>query len=349
MKHNATIENKNSLGFFVNNLLFSSISEAEAYCDEMGIHSNEIVHNPERAKKYAITILPLLYELKRQLDNRYETLYQKAKQMNKEVEVLTASSEKLLMVMVNREIANDHLLEIIGTMQGHSVCCSKLLERILNYERIARNQESPVNCTLDPYTQKVLEVENMTNEAQRLNDFTKYMTGIVNPIFTDWLTDNGFFKAPASTKYHGAYEGGLYDHSKAVAVVLADLTGRLTLKWERPESPLIIGMFHDLCKIDAYTKVVDMEGTQYFGGAEAQGGETHFECAEPILKGHGDKSIMLLSQFMTLTHEEMLCIRFHMGAYNRDDWDGFGRAISENVNVLYTHTADMVASKVKGV
>lgn len=189
----------------------------------------------------------------------------------------------------------------------------------------------------------------MTNEAKRLNDFTKYMTGIVTPDFTDWLTDNGFFTAPASTKYHGAYEGGLYDHSKAVAMTLSDLTGRLSLRWERPESPLIIGMFHDLCKIDAYTEVVDDEGVIYFGEDEAGNRQTHFEHAQPLLKGHGEKSIMLLSQFITLTREEVLCIRFHMGAYIREDWDGFGGAITENVNVLYTHTADMIASKVKGV
>ena len=31
------------------------------------------------------------------------------------------------------------------------------------------------------------------------------------------LTESGFFTAPASTKYHGAYEGGLFDHSYNVA------------------------------------------------------------------------------------------------------------------------------------
>ena len=187
------------------------------------------------------------------------------------------------------------------------------------------------------------------NEAQRLNDFNSYMKGIVSPDFIAWLTDNGFFKAPASTKYHGAYEGGLYDHSKAVAVVLEDLTGRLTLKWERPESPRIIGMFHDLCKIDEYQKVVDQEGLSYFGGAELQKEEAHFERAASLLHGHGDKSLILLSRFLPVTYEELLCIRFHMGAYERDDWDGYDQAIKETVNVLYTHTADMVASKVKGV
>jgi hypothetical protein len=81
--------------------------------------------------------------------------------------------------------------------------------------------------------------------------------------------------------------------------------------------------------------------------AEVKGEEAHFEhAADVLLKGHGDKSIMLLSQFMTLTEEEILCIRYHMGAYNRDDWEGYDRAIRKYQTVLWTHTADMYASKV---
>ena len=83
------------------------------------------------------------------------------------------------------------------------------------------------------------------------------------------------------------------------------------------------------------------------GTGEVKGEEAHFEHSNDyILKGHGDKSIMLLSQFMTLTEEEILCIRYHMGAYNRDDWEGFDKAIRKYPNVLFTHTADMYASKV---
>ena len=67
----------------------------------------------------------------------------------------------------------------------------------------------------------------------------------------------------------------------------------------------------------------------------------------PVFAGHGDKSVMMLSQVITLTEEEMLCIRFHMGAYITDDWDSFDRAIRKYQSVLFTHTADMYASKVQ--
>lgn len=38
------------------------------------------------------------------------------------------------------------------------------------------------------------------------------LAGIVKDDFLKWLGENGFFNAPASTKYHGNYAGGLFDH-----------------------------------------------------------------------------------------------------------------------------------------
>ena len=90
----------------------------------------------------------------------------------------------------------------------------------------------------------------MLTHEQRLKWFKKHFENLpdYNRILA-YLIDNGFFIAPASTKYHGNYAGGLFDHSMNVAEVLADLTEKLSLHWERPESPWIIGFFHDLCKI----------------------------------------------------------------------------------------------------
>lgn len=158
-------------------------------------------------------------------------------------------------------------------------------------------------------------------------------TGKISQSFYDWLIANGFTTAPASTKYHGAFRGGLYEHSCNVTRELLHLTDRLDLEWQRPESPWVVGMFHDLCKIDAYKVKID------------EFGWIHNE--DVVIKGHGDKSVMLLSQFMQLTEEEILCILYHMGAYETDNWKQFDLAIKKYPNVLYTHTADMLASKLK--
>ncbi len=189
------------------------------------------------------------------------------------------------------------------------------------------------------------------NEAQRLAEFSSIMNDVgISVEFTNWLIENGFFTAPASSKYHGAVEGGLYEHSKMVTEALVDMTMKLGLHWQRSESPIIIGMFHDLCKIDQYKKVIDKPGVQMFGSDDLKGEESHYEYnEETLLKGHGEKSVMLLAQWMELTEEEILCIRYQMGAYMTDDWKEFDRAIRKYATVLYTHTADMIASKVKGV
>lgn len=147
----------------------------------------------------------------------------------------------------------------------------------------------------------------------------------------------GFFTAPASTKYHGAYEGGLFDHSLEVAKQLINLTDKLGLEWASPNSPIVVGLFHDLCKCDNYVWDIETDSYKY--------------NPEIILPGHGEKSVIMLQKLIPLTDEEIACIRWHMGAYEKDPkmWEYYGRAIENYPNVLYTHTADMIASKIIGV
>ena len=146
----------------------------------------------------------------------------------------------------------------------------------------------------------------------------------------------GFFTAPASTHYHGAYKGGLCDHSLAVTRQLLKLTESNNLFWDRKESPLIVGLFHDLCKCDQY---------------RYDKFENEYEFVEKtMVKGHGEKSVLLASTLVQLTMEEALCIRYHMGAFaGKEEWDGFTKAVQKYHNVLWTHQADMIATNVEGV
>lgn len=160
-------------------------------------------------------------------------------------------------------------------------------------------------------------------------------TPIVSAEFLDWLIAVGFFTKPAAIKYHGNYTGGLFEHSLAVTESLINITEGMGLKWQNERSPYIVGMFHDLCKTDDYINEAAVLEPQVWNYNK-----------EKILKGHGDKSVMLLSQFVNLTEEELFCIRFHMGAYETDDWNAYDKAIKKYETVLWTHTADMYASKV---
>ena len=192
------------------------------------------------------------------------------------------------------------------------------------------------------------------SEEERIEHFLMACEGgqfKPSELFEKWLFNCGFFTAPASTKYHGAYKGGLFDHSYTVCGRLQQLTKDNNLKWQRPESPLIVGMFHDVCKYDQYIPIVESEyvsnGKDKLVQADViKGYEFN---TNTVLKGHGSKSVMILSQFINLTEEEMLCIRYHMGPYEKEEWAEFDKAIRKYPNVLWTHLADMLASKVDDV
>lgn len=193
-------------------------------------------------------------------------------------------------------------------------------------------------------------------QKSEVSDFLDMMklpdgTPLVPVDMIDWLITNGWFAAPASTKYHGNREGGLLEHSASVMKFLVQLTEDNHLIWRNARSPYIVGMFHDLCKIDQYRlissePVLKADGKVFSGSFTAQ----YEYNPNTLLKGHGDKSVMLLSQFYTLTEEEIMCIRYHMGAFtDKDEWNDYTRAVSFYPNVLWTHQADMLASHGMGV
>lgn len=197
-------------------------------------------------------------------------------------------------------------------------------------------------------------IKTTMTDRERINQFLNAMklkdgSPILTISLCDWLVEQGFFMKPAAIKHHGNYTGGLFDHSFEVMITLVEMTESLGLKWSRPESPYIVGMFHDLCKMDDYVDE-NAEGIVMMGTGSPISNDPEWTYnSNRILKGHGDKSVMMLSQFMTLTEEEIMCIRFHMGAYETDSWNEYDAAIRKYQNVLWTHTADMYASKVKGV
>lgn len=173
---------------------------------------------------------------------------------------------------------------------------------------------------------------------ERIKKYEEFMRRGGLYYHTNVLDELGFFTAPASTKYHGAYEGGLFDHSLETAKALVELTKKLGLKWKNSSSPYIVGLYHDLCKCDNY--VIDIETGKYIYNPDI------------IIPGHGEKSVIMLQRFINdLTDEEIACIRWHMGAYETDTkmWNYYGKAIEKYPNVLYTHTADMIASKIVGI
>ena len=161
----------------------------------------------------------------------------------------------------------------------------------------------------------------MTNKERFKEIFTTLIKREGADKLYDYLASTSdFFSAPASTRFHGAYEGGLLEHSLNVYDCLCDYLNRTRVKdmygMEYPaESVAIAALLHDVCKIGCYKK-----GTRNVKDANGfwQTVPT-YEFDDKLPYGHGEKSVYIISSYMKLTREEAFAIRYHMGFSGTDD------------------------------
>ena len=163
----------------------------------------------------------------------------------------------------------------------------------------------------------------------------------------DYLENKSdFFTAPASARYHGAYEGGLCDHSLNVYHCLVDYLSRDRVQELYgldfpPESVAIAALLHDLCKIGCYkpgTRNVKNDATGQWEKVR-----TYF-YEDPLPYGHGEKSVYIISGFMKLTRQEAMAIRWHMGFSGNEDERLVGQALEKYPLAVALSVADMEAT-----
>ena len=154
-----------------------------------------------------------------------------------------------------------------------------------------------------------------------------------------------FFTAPASTRFHGAYPGGLVAHSVNVYECLRDYLARPRVRdvyrLEYPEETVaVVGLLHDVCKINCYHP-----GKRNVKGEDGVWRSVDtFEYDDPMPYGHGEKSVYILSGFLRLTREEAFAIRYHMGFAGTEDSRNVGAAFEKFPLGFALNTADMEAS-----
>ena len=166
----------------------------------------------------------------------------------------------------------------------------------------------------------------------------------------DWLLNKSdFFTAPASTKFHSAYEGGLCEHSVKCYYRFAQ---NLQNEYEEvgaesvisAESVAIIALLHDVCKTNFYK-------TEY-RNAKNEFGEwvkvPYYTVDDQIPYGHGEKSVYMISGFMRLTREEAMAINWHMGGWDARVMGGSSSALSNAFykykNAFLFHISDAQAT-----
>ena len=137
-----------------------------------------------------------------------------------------------------------------------------------------------------------------------------------------------FFTAPASTRYHGAYEGGLLEHSLNVYDCLCDYMARPRVRETygitySDESIAIAALLHDLCKINFYK-------TSFRNVKDETGrwnSVPYYTIEDSLPYGHGEKSVYIASGYMKLTRDEAFAIRYHMGFSGPEDNGTVGQAL----------------------
>ncbi|MCA5576594.1 HD domain-containing protein [Enterocloster clostridioformis] len=169
--------------------------------------------------------------------------------------------------------------------------------------------------------------------------FIMILAAVERPGITDllgWLETTDFYTAPASTKYHGAYKGGLLEHSLNVYERLLKLAAGYDL-----DSIAIVGLLHDLCKAEFYK-----ESTR--NQKDEQGKWQQVPCYtfnDQFPAGHGEKSVMLIMRFIRLTDEEIMAINWHMGGFDiRAHGYGLQEAWGKYPLAVMAHIADLEAT-----
>lgn len=152
-----------------------------------------------------------------------------------------------------------------------------------------------------------------------------------------WLEKTDFFDAPASTKFHSAYEGGLCEHSlKVYDRFLKNIQNEYTENWQDKislESITLIALLHDICKVDFYK--VDYKNVKVDGIWQQQ---PFYVIEDNLPYGHGEKSVYIINGFIKLTREEAMVINWHMGAFD-DRVKGGSYALS---NVFYMYPTALI-------
>ena len=163
----------------------------------------------------------------------------------------------------------------------------------------------------------------------------------------EYLTSSksDFFTAPASTRYHSAYAGGLAQHSLNVYQCMKDYMARERVAQvygltASEETIAVTALLHDICKVNFYK-------TDYRNSKNDQGvweKVPYYTIDDKLPYGHGEKSVYIISGFMRLSRDESFAIRYHMGFSGNEDKNSVGRAFELFPLAFALSTADMEAS-----
>ena len=184
----------------------------------------------------------------------------------------------------------------------------------------------------------------MDQREEFLSIFSQHVTRPGADKLLAWLDTTDFFRAPASTRFHGACAGGLLMHSLNVYHCLRE---HYFEPGDSEESFALCALLHDVCKANFYkpgTRNVKNEATGQWEKVPT------FTIEDAFPYGHGEKSVFLIERFMKLKVEEAVAIRWHMGGFDdaaRGGCFAISQAYDQYPLAVKLHLADLEATYLK--
>lgn len=178
------------------------------------------------------------------------------------------------------------------------------------------------------------------------NLFNKYIKREGADKLLAYIKTTDFFEAPASTRFHSNFAGGLVEHSvkvfKRFLKMLECEYGKDHMTESVTETAAVIALLHDLCKTNCYR--TEMRNVKVGNEWEKK---PYYTFEDPLPYGHGEKSVYMISGYMRLTREEAMAINWHMGGFDSRNLDGkytISGAFTQFPIALIFHTADLMTT-----
>ena len=184
----------------------------------------------------------------------------------------------------------------------------------------------------------------MDQREEFLSIFSQHVTRPGADKLLAWLDTTDFFRAPASTRFHGACAGGLLMHSLNVYHCLREHYFEPS---DSEESFALCALLHDVCKANFYkpgTRNVKNVATGQWEKVPT------FTIEDAFPYGHGEKSVFLIERFVRLKPAEAVAIRWHMGGFDdaaRGGCFAISQAYDQYPLAVKLHLADLEATYLK--
>lgn len=158
----------------------------------------------------------------------------------------------------------------------------------------------------------------------------------------EFIEKTDFFTAPASNRFHGAYEKGLLEHSMKVYEILVEKVKHSSKSIDVSDDTIkIVSLLHDICKVNFYK--TDFRNVKNELGVWEK--VPYYTIEDAIPYGHGEKSVMIITEYIKLTSEEKYAIRWHMGLSEpKEVYVTLSEAYRRYPLALLVHEADLEAS-----